>query len=175
MLTPRSEIVDTIGTETEKKRTALLLSLWHEGFSASDQCWERIQKFSLDLEGSLALKEQRLEEFQKLSDYRIPLEWNLPIKVIDVDVAAIKAKLPPSAEQVSKQLTTINQSVFLFGWQTGKTTISSNRAVAKDFENTIEEYRVEEDEMGPDIWLSPTSRSLVGKEKKRRGANGPDS
>ena len=167
------EIVETIGTETEKKRTALLLDIGRGGSSASDHCFEQFQKFSFDLDESTISKEQRLEEFQKLSDYRIPPVWNLPIKVVDVNLSAIKSELPSSAEDVSKKLTIINQSVFLYGWKTGRTTISSNRAVSKDIESTIEGNRTDEDERGPDIWLCPTSRSLVGKEKQRRGANDP--
>jgi hypothetical protein len=58
--------------------------------------------------------------------------------------------------------------VFFFGWWSGYTTISSNRTVAKEIEKTIEENRVR-DEAGPAIWISAESRSLVGKEKGRRG------
>lgn len=152
------EIVDTIGTETEKKRASLMLNLNNDPY---------------------LLKDQRLEEFQKLSDYSVPPEWNLPIQVVDIDMASIQANLPLVAEKVSETLTAINQSVFLFGWSTGRTTISSNRTVAKEIESTIEKaiiapesldgQAVEPDTRGPDIWLSPTSRSLVGKEKQRKG------
>jgi len=145
------EIVDTIGTETEKKRTALILGM--EGKSQSTQ-------------------KELLQEFQKLSDYPVPPEWRLPIAVVDVDVSKICARLPSVCESVLKELTPINQSVFLYGWVEGKTTISSNRTVANKIEHTIEQNRVDEAARGPDIWLTPTSRSLVGKEKQRRGANG---
>jgi hypothetical protein len=135
----------------------------------------------LDLDnGSLLPRKQLLEEFQKLSDYTIPLEWNLPIEVVNIDVPSIRSNLPPVAEKVSEILTTINQSVFLFGWSTDRTTISSNRTVAKEIEAKIDEalascerldvQSVSAGTKGPDIWLCPTSRSLVGKEKQRRGA-----
>jgi hypothetical protein len=169
------EIVEIIGTETEKKRTALLLDLGCGGPSTADQFLGQFKRLSLDLDVSPMSSDQRREQFQNLSDYRIPSGWNLPIKVVDVDLPAIKCKLPSSAEEVSKNLTAINQSVFLYGWETGRTTISSNRAVSKDIEITIEGNRVDEEERGPDIWLCPTSRSLVGKEKQRRGANDPNS
>jgi hypothetical protein len=154
------EIVDTIGTETEKKRASLMLNLENRSFLP---------------------KKHLLEEFQKLSDYTIPLDWNLPIEVVDIDLASVRSNLPPVAEKVSEVLTIINQSVFLFGWSTGRTTISSNRTAAKEIEMIIEDtiaspqrldvQAVSAGTRGPDIWLSPTSRSLVGKEKQRRGAN----
>jgi hypothetical protein len=147
------EIVDTIGTETEKKRAALILAVG-----------EKLQ----------ITRKELLEEFQKLTDYPVPPEWRLPIAVVDVDVTKISARLPSVCKSVSKVLTSINQSVFLSGWAEGRTTISSNRTVAKEIQNAIEENRASDETRGPDIWLTPMSRSLVGKEKQRRGANGHD-
>jgi hypothetical protein len=144
------EIVSIVGTETEKKRAALLV---HQGG-----------------EGQTHLsREQCIEEFQKLSDYQVPVKWNLPITVIDIDLDSIKSCLPPIAREVEKVLININQSVFLYGWSSGNTTLSSNGTVAKGIEGKIEEYRVSDEDSGPDIWLCSTSRSLVGKEKERRG------
>ncbi|KAI9766373.1 MAG: hypothetical protein M1840_006637 [Geoglossum simile] len=134
------EIVELIGTSTEKERTSLLMGG--------------------DLEKP---RKVLVNEFQGLSEYEVPRDWNLPIKVVESDTAA-KKTLPPSAEIVAQNLSEINQSVFLFGWASGWTTISSNRTVAKLIENIVEEHR----EMGPDIWLCPTARSLVGKEKNRK-------
>jgi hypothetical protein len=141
------EIVNLIGTESEKSRTTLLM----------------------DVEGSAHLtREQRIDAFKEFSEYRVPAEWNLPIRVVDEDLASTRSKLPSVADDVSKVLSPINQSVFLYGWETGRTTITSNRTVSKEIELTIERNRVNEDDKGPDIWLCPTSRSLVGKEKQRR-------
>ncbi|KAF4636789.1 hypothetical protein G7Y89_g1289 [Cudoniella acicularis] len=144
------EIVDIIGTPTEKTRADFLVDLFGN---------------------SQSTPQQRLDGFQNLSDYPIPQDWKLPIEIIEVDVAALKKDLPPAASILSDSLSTINASVFLYGWASGKTTVSSNRTVAKEFEATIEENRVEEETGGPDIWLCSTTRSLVGKEKQRRGAN----
>jgi hypothetical protein len=141
------EIVDLIGTQSEKQRRDCLMEV------ESTTHWS---------------KEQRIKGFQELSAYDVPLGWNIPIKVIDTDIALMQKQLPPAAEQVAKLLSPINQSVFLYGWATGRTTISSNRTVAKEIEGTIETHRLAEDDTGPDIWLCPTARSLVGKEKTRR-------
>jgi hypothetical protein len=158
------EIVDTIGTETEKKRAALLVPLGND--------------FDLS-------REQFLEEFQKLSDYTVSPEWNLPIQVVDVDMTAIMFHLPPIAQNVSELLAPINRSVFLYGWATSLTTISSNAVVTREIEKIIEEENeclkkggrvsLSQNIEGPDIWLSSSARSLVGKEKNRRGANGKTS
>ncbi|TVY33396.1 UPF0415 protein-like protein, partial [Lachnellula subtilissima] len=145
--TRMQEIARIIGTPAEKRRTELL--------------------FGLDGTSEMT-NEQILEEFETLTEYKIPADWRLPVEVVDVDFAAIKSTLPPSVEKVSEALSDMNQSVFLYGWASGFTTLSSNRAVAKEIESIIEENRMS-DEVGPDIW--PCSlRSLVGKEKERRGA-----
>ncbi|KAE9372305.1 hypothetical protein N431DRAFT_545000 [Stipitochalara longipes BDJ] len=153
------EIVHTMGTETEKRRAALLLG-----------------------KDSLKSREQSHKEFQKLSDYQIPPEWNIPIEIVEIDMASVLAKLPPVAKKVSEIFlpTGINRSVFLFGWSANITTISSNATAAKDIEMTIEEENasskrnngqaISQDNKGPYIWICPFARSLVGKEKTRRGA-----
>jgi hypothetical protein len=143
------EISSIIGTQAEKQRTALLLGL----------------------DGNAELtNEQILEEFQKFSDYKIPANWRLPVEVIDVDLPTLKSTLPPSVNKVSEALSAMNQSVFLYGWASGFTTLSSNRAVAKEIENIIEENRTSDEEAGPNILSCFQPRSLVGKEKERRGA-----
>ncbi|KAL8737992.1 MAG: hypothetical protein Q9181_001174 [Wetmoreana brouardii] len=148
------EIVDTIGTESEKKRTDLLL------FDPRGQLHDRLS------EG------QRLRStFQKLSTYPIPSSWKIPIKVVSFNWDDI-SHLPPIAKQVKSSLSQINQSVFLYGWVTGQTTLSSNRTVARQIEEIVE---AEEGEVvGPKVWLCGTARSLVGKEKGRRDLKGAE-
>ena len=90
------EIVSIFGTETEKKRAELLI-----------------------VDASLT-RDQSIEAFQKLSDYEIPLGWNLPVTVVDFDLDALKSSLPPIAKEVEEVLISINQSVFYYGWSSGK-------------------------------------------------------
>lgn len=137
------EIVDLIGTEAEKVRTRLLMG---------------------DEERT---REELVSAFAEVSEYEVPKEWRLPIKVVEKEDADLEA-LPAVAEKVAERLTAINRSVFLYGWASGRTTISSNRTVAKLIESVVEENRTTEDDRGPDVWLCPTARSLVGKEKGRR-------
>jgi hypothetical protein len=144
------EIVKLVGTETEKKRAALLVHTGNDGSAPPT-------------------REQVLKEFQELSDYQLPPSWNLPVTVVDFDLDSLTSTLPPISKHLEEDLIRINQSVFFYGWSSGNTTLSSNGTVAKMIETKIEENRVDDEESGPDIWLCPMSRSLVGKEKERRG------
>jgi len=138
------EIVDMIGTDTEKARTRIFMG-------------DDISKSPKQLSG----------DFQHLSSYSVPEEWKLPIKIVDDHGPGLT---PPSAltAAVAKELTDINQSVFIYGWRAGLTTITSNRVAVKAIEKTVEGNRTSDDDVGPDAWVCPTARSLVAKEKDRR-------
>ncbi|KAJ9629562.1 hypothetical protein H2203_001936 [Taxawa tesnikishii (nom. ined.)] len=136
------EIVDTIGTPGEKVRTALLMGD--------------------DAAKSLA---QIHAELVSWSKFAVPEDLQLPIRIVNKDSA--DGALPPVAERVQQRLTAINQSVFLYGWATGHAVVTSNRTVVKQIEHILNEY-AESEKDWPNIWLCPTARSLVGKEKGRR-------
>lgn len=147
------EIVSTIGTETERRRTAILLG-----------------EDDMDGLGRDAL----LRELQKISDHPIPSQLNLPIIVVDahaeIDAAIKQKKFPPVIDKITEILTDINYSVFLYGWARDIVTISSNKTVVKQIESTIEDNREDDDDTleGPRIWVCDTARSLIGKEKNRK-------
>ncbi|CAG8109890.1 unnamed protein product [Penicillium olsonii] len=146
------EIVETIGTDTEKTRTRLLLG---------EQPYENLGHDGV------------LQKFQELSDYPVPAEWKLPIRVVDAQPVITAAKergdLPAVIHEVTKTLSDINNSVFLYGWITGLTTISSNRTIDKQIEATVESNRQDDDDLkGPDVWICDTARSLVGKDRDRK-------
>ncbi|KAL1886464.1 hypothetical protein Plec18167_000395 [Paecilomyces lecythidis] len=146
------EIVDTIGTDTEKKRTEIMLG--DPGFHDLD-------------------RDTLTRKFQKLSDHPVPRNLMLPIRVVDAETAIsagwANGKLPSVARKVEESLSDINRSVFLYGWSTGIMTISSNRTVVKQIENIVEDNRDGNDELqGPLVWVCDTARSLVGKEKNRK-------
>ena len=137
------EIVDTIGTPSEKARTAILMG-----------------------DESKKSREDLVSEMQQWSAYAVPSTWQVPIVVVEQDPDHCQLRLPEAASVVSAQLTTINQSVFLYGWATGRTTITSNRSVVKQIESGLEKYEDLDNDAWPKIWLCPTARSLVGKEKR---------
>lgn len=195
------EIVDTIGTPTEKARTALLMD--GRGHGTLDGTFRDHERPGQDIAGGPFHTQDLLATFQELSCHPIPEGWRIPIQTVpatfsaDIDISS----LPPIAQTVRARLTSINQSVFLYGWVQGITTLSSNRTVAKMIWETLAEGKhrggtstergdgeddrnddgcsrkelfeeggqVRNDaEVGPHIWLCPTARSLLGKEKSRR-------
>lgn len=137
------EIVEMIATPTERARTSLMMG---------------------DVEGQTSA--QLLEGFQELSEHTIPNNWRLPVKVVD-EYSLESSALPPFALSAVSELTDINRSVFLSGWASGSTTITSNRVTAKIVEKGVEQHRHSDDDLGPDIWICPIARSLVAKEKDR--------
>ncbi|KAK4539960.1 hypothetical protein LTR36_009930 [Oleoguttula mirabilis] len=138
------EIVETIGTPSEKARTAIIMG-------------EESNKSQAEL----------VRELQEWSAYEVPSDWQLPITVVDRNENACQSHLPPQALEAAASMTEINRSVFLYGWAAGRTTITSNRTVVKQVENALERSAEEiEDDVWPRIWLCPTARSLVGKEKR---------
>ncbi|OXV09752.1 hypothetical protein Egran_02485 [Elaphomyces granulatus] len=147
------EIVYSIGTDKEKQRTEILMG------ESPVQSMDR---------------KTLLRRFQELSDYDVPPQWHIPIEVIDAQ-AEISAgwhngTLPrPMAQTVAEILSDINRSVFLYGWTKGVVTVTSNRTVVKQIENTIENNRNGDDNVeGPQVWVCDIARSLVGKDKNRK-------
>ncbi|EME47834.1 hypothetical protein DOTSEDRAFT_42157 [Dothistroma septosporum NZE10] len=136
------EIVSTIGTPSEKARTALLLDGRHESHT------------------------DPINEMRSLSAYEVPDNWRLPVRIVKEDQDEIRTELPQEALEISKSLSDINRSVFLYGWAKNITTITSNRTVTKQIENDLDKYDNLADSVFPSIWLCPTARSLVGKEKR---------
>jgi Protein of unknown function (DUF1308) len=145
------EIVDTIGTESERMRAAIFLG---EG----------------EMEGLET--DTLLGKFQQFSDHPVPSQLQIPIKVVDshaeIDAALQQNKFPPIFNKVTELLTDINRSVFLYGWARDIVTITSNRTVVKQIENTIERNRQDDKTQGPKTWVCDTARSLIGKDKNRK-------
>ena len=137
------EIVDTIGTPSEKARTSILMC-----------------------DDTSKAQEQLVQEMQQWSAYSVPFCWQLPISVVDQNQDDCQSSLPKEAQGAAADMTAINQSVFLYGWASGRTTITSNRGVLKQIENELEKYEDLDQRVWPKIWLCPTARSLVGKEKR---------
>ena len=145
------EIVDTIGTDTEKERTKILMG---------DSPLNGLETGTL------------IQKFQELSDYQVPTQWKIPINVMEarpvIDLERKQGQLP-IINNVAEVLSDINYSVFLYGWVSGIMTISSNRTVVKQIEATVEKHRNGDDDLeGPLVWVCETPRSLIGKEKDRR-------
>lgn len=137
------EIVETIGTPTEKARTNILF-----------------RDDALDTQIGL------VENLQQLSAYPVPTDIQLPIVIVNQELGNYQSCLPDVAKLVSTEMSLLNRSVFLYGWAEGRTTITSNRNVVKQIQNGLERFEDLDDSVFPSIWLCPTARSLVGKEKR---------
>ncbi|KAK5137229.1 hypothetical protein LTR08_000199 [Meristemomyces frigidus] len=148
------EIVDTIGTPSEKARTAIILG--------DDAAKSRVEL---------------VQEMQEWSAYPVPVDWQLPIQVVEQNENECQSRLAPQAVAAGGAMTDINRSVFLYGWATGRTTLTSNRTVLKALEAELDKCRDLDEDVWPLTWLCPTARSLVGKEKrgaKRQADKGTD-
>ena len=159
------EIVRDIGTEPEKQRTAILMG-----------------------DGQASAAETRVA-LARFSDCAVPSDLQIPISVTEGESESNRA-LPRVSEKIGQELSDINRSVFLTGWGLGCTTVTSNRLAVKQIEGMMqplqltewlrshpEAHRVrsgelgyDEDEfIGPDVWLCTTFRSLIGKDRGRKG------
>lgn len=160
------EIVEQIGTETERIRAKLILNDEDTGImDASHSC----------------SNQPLLSLFAAQSEYPVPPDLRLPITIKSASTTELLQHLPPIAQKVAEELSAINRSVFLYGWAKGITTMSSNRAVSKVVEGIVSSELTKHDELegglenvresvaGPEVWICGTARSLVGKEKMRRG------
>lgn len=160
------EIVEQIGTETERIRATLL---FNDEDAASIYASPSPSNQSL------------LSLFAAQSEYPVPPDLRLPISIKSTSTTELLQHLPLIAQKVAEELSPINRSVFLYGWAKGITTMSSNRAVSKVVEGIVSGELTKHDELegglengretvaGPDVWICGTARSLVGKEKMRRG------
>ena len=131
------EIVDIVGSPTEKERMRMIL----EGQSEEGE-WEGLSAYGLD---------------DNKSGWGGKWELKLPVGVIEDDWTPENQL----QQRIVAKLSTVNRAVFVTGWKKGFTTITSNRTVAKTIEGLVEDG-----ETGPGMFVLNTSRSLVGKAKR---------
>ncbi|PVH97528.1 hypothetical protein DM02DRAFT_80516 [Periconia macrospinosa] len=148
-------IVDTLATDTEKRRANILLGQKDRKNVPSDKL---------------------RNEWQDMSNHPIPENFQLPLKVVPCNIDETIAKLPPVAKQIASELTPLNISIFFYGWASRLTTLSANRTRARQIEKIIDEVGLSDGEVGPHIWTCGESRSLIAKSgrpsrepKKRSG------
>ena len=166
------KIVDTLGTADERSRAEILLGVGAYRGLRPD-----------------ALR----QALNRCSTYHVPNDLRLPIEEVAYDAKAVllramspARKLPVDmATDVDEQmrLSEINKSVFLYVWDTGFVTVTSNRAVALGIEKAVnrvldgyekgdckagDRESSEKQLVGPDIWICATARSLIGKVNGRK-------
>lgn len=163
------EIVDTMGTPTERARANVFLG--HGIYANMDD-------------------EQLRQGLKQYSVHPVPDELCVAISQIDFEpedafsMAQSEQSAFPAAiamraiEKMS--LSSINRSVFLYGWCENIVTTTSNQAVAARLVQTINDVLDDQEQAtlikdvaddqqeefrGPQIWLCETARSLIGKHK----------
>ncbi|KAI5807056.1 hypothetical protein EDC01DRAFT_724869 [Geopyxis carbonaria] len=146
------EIVSIVGSETERARAAALVEVLRPRKAAA------APPMSAD---------ERCAAFQALCVHPLPAAGlALPITTLDEEEEGEEGEGQAEGQaevrrRVAAKLSSVNRSVFMAGWRKGLTTVSSNRGVAK-----IIEALVGEEEVGPDVYVVETARSLVGKAKR---------
>ncbi|KAF2189070.1 hypothetical protein K469DRAFT_702798 [Zopfia rhizophila CBS 207.26] len=140
-------IVDTLATDTEKARANILLQ--QNNHESTDPT-------------------ELVKAWAELSDHPVPDGFSLPISVVPSNLDDAMQKLPKVAQKAAEELTSLNRAIFFYGWAEGLTTLSSNRARARQIEHIINENGIEDGEAGPHIWLCGESRSLIAKHGRRK-------
>ncbi|KAI0120590.1 hypothetical protein BJ170DRAFT_64408 [Xylariales sp. AK1849] len=136
-------IVEIIGTETEVARLNLIL------------------RENTNPKGVL-------NEFKALSDFEVPDDLQLPVRIVDSNSTACL----PAPAAVLDGVTEPTLSVFAFGWATGQTTLTSNGVGVNSLTRNLEDLGDTYNGIWPSIWTCPFSRSLVGVPKHIREAEG---
>ena len=145
-------IVDTLATDQEKTRANILLAQRSHSPSQSPN----------------ATPATLLAEWAALSSHPLPSNFHLPVRVLPSNLPSLLPKLPTVATKIAAELTPLNAAIFFYGWAHGITTLSSNRARAKQIDHLINEHGLQDGEAGPHIWLCGESRSLIAKHGRRR-------
>jgi hypothetical protein len=139
-------IVDTLATDEEKRRCQLLI--------AQGDC-------------RACSSEELVAEWAGMSDHPVPAGFTLPIKVVPSQIDTLAEQLPAAARKLQGEMSRLNASIFFYGWAEGITTLSSNRARARQIEHAINQHGLGDGESGPHIWLCGESRSLIAKHGRR--------
>lgn len=151
-------VVNDLATETTKTRTCIFFGRESmlEGFDAPRKpptaCANGHGQSDIihDDSGREAQRVSLVSGLQKLSQYPVPEDLQLPIQVVGEDefnhreyATLIEAgKLPPVAEQVWVKLDrSYNRSCHLWGWLQDITTISANNLNARLIDATVDKVR----------------------------------
>lgn len=81
--------------------------------------------------------QERLAGLQEHCDHAVTLDFCLPIQIIDVATSDVLEGLPPIAGTIAKELAYMSETTLqtlFYAWETGFTTLSSNREALNKFE-----------------------------------------
>jgi hypothetical protein len=148
------EIVATLGTDTELARSLIFLSP--------------------DSVTPAKSHDELVSELQKLSIHSVPSDLQLPVKIIDIGLRDTwedlveEGQLPQVVRAIVPGLLwDVNLEIFLYGWATGMSTVTSNNALAKQIVRQVLQRRTREEEIGPIICVHPATRALASKRRPK--------
>ncbi|ODA79707.1 hypothetical protein RJ55_05301 [Drechmeria coniospora] len=145
-------ILDTVGTSTERARGRLLVPVDEETRKLSQA----------DIRS----------RFQRLSIHHLPPAVQIPIRILDegwdwesVNRAVLQKRLPRVALDVARcgRLKSSKLSIYMHGWASGMTTITSNKEVRGQIRTWLEKNRRHHSDCGPRIWSIGVTRNLLAK------------
>ncbi|KAJ3510965.1 hypothetical protein NM208_g15476 [Fusarium decemcellulare] len=151
------EVLETVGTDTERERGRLLVPWDDEARSMSPDVARK--------------------RFQELSVHDLPPSVQVPITVIEeswdmdsITDAVSRGTLPRVAEDVARSsgFKSSKLSIFMYGWAAGLTTVTSNKEVRGQVRTWVEAHRKDDEEVGPQIWRVDVTRNLLAKAAKPR-------
>ncbi|RFU76809.1 hypothetical protein TARUN_5395 [Trichoderma arundinaceum] len=146
------EVLNTVGTPTERERGRLLVP------------------FDDDTR-SMSAGEIR-SRFEQLSTHTLPRDVQVPIQILaetwtmsTVNQAVADGRLPTVALDVAKcgAFKSSKLSIYMYGWATGNITITSNKEVRGQIRTWVETNRRDDHERGPAIWRIDVTRNLLAK------------
>ncbi|KAI9163805.1 hypothetical protein HJFPF1_05432 [Paramyrothecium foliicola] len=147
------DMLTTVGTKTERERGHLLVPLYAETRNLSPTA---IRK-----------------RFQELSIHTLPDSIQVPVEVLHdedwgtaaVEQAVADGRLPRVALDVARcgGFKSSKLSIYMHGWATGRTTITSNKEIRGQIRTWVEANRHSDDERGPMIWKIDVTRNLLAK------------
>lgn len=124
---------------------------------------------TVETERARLLFEGSPAEFQTHSIYSVPDDLLLPVQVLpreetDIQAADLPSHVPQAlAEEVQEHLKSVpgNQATHFYGWVSGLTVVTNNRALARKITRMVEANLTGEYEEGPRICALPYNRALA--------------
>ncbi|KAI9901254.1 hypothetical protein N3K66_003071 [Trichothecium roseum] len=158
------EVLRTVGTSLERTRGRILvpdpskpflpsgLITTHEAFNARSF---RPVPASVQIPITVRPVEYTMEAITSLAD-----EGTLPPVAVKVcEPGGVARNFPPA-----------KRSVYVHGWATGNTTLTSNKEISGQMKTWVEAARTNDSEKGPRIWKVDVTRNLLAKNAEPSGA-----
>lgn len=154
------KLVDAISTHSEEIRAGSILAP-----SSSSQP---------SAEPSLNSPECSRQKLQEWSRVQVPADLHLPVQIVDdidlpdIDRLVSAGRLPPMAQGVARDLSSLNRSVYCYGWVHRITTMTGHRGIERQIHLSLARHWTREgNELPPDIWHRHLGGYLIHRDKPK--------